>query len=240
MAEQVISSALQLNGRPVSQMQLATEVKLIYSGLLMVEEKCIAIDQQYAKLQDAELRRRPGDSWSALIALHRTLLHEHHDFFLATQHPSGSPALRQLSGKYDMPNRLWKHAIYDCLEILRRSICETSARKQDPAMEHFLHFFCIAYQMVALLYETVPAFKNTWTERLGDLARYRMAVEDSCRSLVPSPRHTGTLECSADVLLLWKIFKFSRAVPRCLTICQTSAGSCHEEEDNTFANSLPR
>lgn len=32
--------------------------------------------------------------------------------------------------------------------------------------------------MMALLYETVPAFEDTWIECLGDLARYRMAIED--------------------------------------------------------------
>ena len=29
-----------------------------------------------------------------------------------------------------------------------------------------------------LLYETVPAFEDTWIECLGDLGRYRMAIED--------------------------------------------------------------
>ncbi|KAH7109352.1 hypothetical protein EDB81DRAFT_736657 [Dactylonectria macrodidyma] len=32
--------------------------------------------------------------------------------------------------------------------------------------------------MMALLYETVPAFEETWIECLGDLGRYRMAIED--------------------------------------------------------------
>ena len=32
--------------------------------------------------------------------------------------------------------------------------------------------------MIALLYETVAAFKDTWIECLGDLGRYRMAIED--------------------------------------------------------------
>jgi hypothetical protein len=31
---------------------------------------------------------------------------------------------------------------------------------------------------MALLYETVPAFEDTWFECLGDLGRYRMAIED--------------------------------------------------------------
>jgi hypothetical protein len=41
-----------------------------------------------------------------------------------------------------------------------------------------LAFIYLAYQMMALLYETVPAFEDTWIECLGDLGRYRMAIED--------------------------------------------------------------
>ena len=35
--------------------------------------------------------------------------------------------------------------------------------------------------MMTLLYETVPAFADTWVECLGDLGRYRIAVEDHDR-----------------------------------------------------------
>jgi hypothetical protein len=41
-----------------------------------------------------------------------------------------------------------------------------------------LTFIYMAYSMMALLYETVPAFEDTWIECLGDLGRYRMAIED--------------------------------------------------------------
>jgi hypothetical protein len=41
-----------------------------------------------------------------------------------------------------------------------------------------LAFIYLAYNMMALLYETVPAFKDTWIECLGDPGRYRMAIED--------------------------------------------------------------
>jgi hypothetical protein len=41
-----------------------------------------------------------------------------------------------------------------------------------------LAFIYLAYSMMALLYETVPAFEDTWIECLGDLGRYRMAKED--------------------------------------------------------------
>ncbi|KAH8663270.1 hypothetical protein BGZ61DRAFT_289914, partial [Ilyonectria robusta] len=105
--------------KPISQDQLVAEVKGIYAGLVMVETKCIEVDN--AQSSNSEANKLNDEQWQALIALHRTLLHKHHDFFLASQHPSAS-----------MP----------------------------------------------LLYETVPAFEDTWIYCLGDLGRYRMAIED--------------------------------------------------------------
>ncbi|KAH7110579.1 hypothetical protein B0J11DRAFT_204662 [Dendryphion nanum] len=165
---------LQPDSRPISQEQLSNEVKSIYAGLTMVENKCIDVDQaQKTALDNAEPGSLPefkSEHWQALIALHRTLLHEHHDFFLASQHPSASPALRRLASKYSMPARMWKHGIHQFLELLRRNL--------PASMDYMLAFIYLAYQMVALLYETVPAFEDTWIECLGDLGRYRMAIED--------------------------------------------------------------
>ncbi|KAF2126052.1 hypothetical protein P153DRAFT_433857 [Dothidotthia symphoricarpi CBS 119687] len=165
---------LQPDSRPISQEQLASEVKSIYAGLTMVETKCIHVDRAQAAAAAQENsdsnRKLAPDHWQALIALHRTLLHEHHDFFLASQHPSASPALRRLAAKYSMPARMWKHGIHSFLELLRRRL--------PDSIDYMLAFIYLAYQMMALLYETVPAFENTWIECLGDLGRYRMAIED--------------------------------------------------------------
>ncbi|KAH3956211.1 hypothetical protein HBH51_248110 [Parastagonospora nodorum] len=164
---------LQPDSRPISQEQLASEVKSIYAGLTMVETKCIHVDRaQAAAAQDPSdpNHKLASDHWQALIALHRTLLHEHHDFFLASQHPSASPALRRLAAKYSMPARMWKHGIHSFLELLRRRL--------PDSIDYMLAFIYLAYQMMALLYETVPAFEDTWIECLGDLGRYRMAIED--------------------------------------------------------------
>lgn len=161
---------LQPDSRPISQEQLASEVKSIYAGLTMVETKCIHVDRaQAAAIGDSSQELAP-DHWQALIALHRTLLHEHHDFFLASQHPSASPALRRLAAKYTMPARMWKHGIHSFLELLRQRL--------PKSLDYMLAFIYLAYQMMALLYETVPAFEDTWIECLGDLGRYRMAIED--------------------------------------------------------------
>ncbi|KAJ4408047.1 hypothetical protein N0V85_004283 [Neurospora sp. IMI 360204] len=156
--------------RAISQEQLVTEVKGIYAGLVMVESKCIEVDNAQNAETDPANKPINHEQWQALIALHRTLLHEHHDFFLASQHPSASPALRRLAAKYAMPARMWRHGIHSFLELLRHRL--------PGSLEHMLTFIYLAYSMMALLYETVPAFEETWIECLGDLSRYRMAIEE--------------------------------------------------------------
>ncbi|KAF2400596.1 hypothetical protein EJ06DRAFT_467162, partial [Trichodelitschia bisporula] len=161
----------QPESRTISPEQLATEVKSIYQGLTMVESKCRHVDKaQVAALNDGA----PLEDihFQALLALHRTLLHEHHDFFLASQHPMATPALRKLAQKYTMTARMWKHGIHSFLELLRYRLPES--------LEYMLAFIYTAYQMMCLLLETVPSYDETWIECLGDLARYRMAIEDEC------------------------------------------------------------
>ncbi|KAL2049789.1 hypothetical protein ABVK25_009884 [Lepraria finkii] len=165
---------LQPETRPISHEQLVIEVKGIYAGLVMVEAKCIDIDErQSAAAQEKYPSRRvnlKNDQWQSLITSHKQLLHERHDFFLASQHPSASPALSRIAAKYGMPARMWRHGIHAFLEVLRHRLPES--------LEHMLAFIYIAYTMTALLYETVSTFEDTWIECLGDLDRYRMAIED--------------------------------------------------------------
>ncbi|KAH0537601.1 hypothetical protein FGG08_005633 [Glutinoglossum americanum] len=173
-SEKNLGLVLQPETRPISQEQLVAEVKGIYAGLVMVEAKCVDVDNKQARdAQEAGPGKQPklnNEQWQALIALHRTLLHEHHDFFLASQHRSASPALRRLASKYAMPARMWRHGIHSFLELLRHRL--------PDSLEHMLAFIYLAYSMMALLYETVPTFEDTWIECLGDLGRYRMAIED--------------------------------------------------------------
>ncbi|KAL5083488.1 hypothetical protein Trisim1_001418 [Trichoderma cf. simile WF8] len=200
--------------RPISQEQLVAEVKGIYAGLVMVESKCIEVDNAHSPQQ------LNNEQWQALIALHRTLLHEHHDFFLANQHPSASPALRRLAFKYSMPARMWRHGIHSFLELLRHRLPLT--------LEHMLTFIYIAYSMMALIQETVPAFEDAWTECLGDIGRYRTTIKDD----------PGDLETWTAVSRYWKSHsrpsgdKASPLVgPRTLL---------HEHHDFPLANQHPR
>lgn len=164
----------QPNTKPISQDQLVAEVKGIYAGLVMVEGKCIQVDLKQAQLaREMPPGQQPvlnNEQYQALIALHRTLLHEHHDFFLASQHPAASPAVKRLAVKYAMPARLWRHGIHSFLELLRNRL--------PLSLDYMLAFIYLAYSMMTLLLETVPTFEDTWIECLGDLGRYRMAIED--------------------------------------------------------------
>ena len=160
----------QPESRPITSDQLATEVKNIYSKLVAVEAKCVSLDNIELASSNKCIDIQESEKWQALMALHRTLLYEHHDFLSASQHPAAHEPLRKLALKYSMPARMWKHAIHSFLEVLRRRL--------PDSMDYMLQFIYTAYQMIALLYETLDAFKSTWIECLGDLARYRMAIED--------------------------------------------------------------
>ncbi|SPN99845.1 uncharacterized protein DNG_02697 [Cephalotrichum gorgonifer] len=170
-AERDVTTMLrQPDTRPISQQQLVTEVKGIYKGLVLVESKCIEVDAAQSAQEGDGAVELKNEQWQALGALHRALLHEHHDFFLASQHHSASPPLKRLASKYSMPARMWRHGIHSYLELLRHRLPESR--------EHMLSYIYLSYDMMALLYETVPSYKETWIECLGDLGRYRMAIED--------------------------------------------------------------
>lgn len=66
---------LQPETRPISHEQLVVEVKGIYAGLVMVEAKCIDIDErQTAAAQEKDPSKKTelkNDQWQSLIALHK-------------------------------------------------------------------------------------------------------------------------------------------------------------------------
>ncbi|KAL2868203.1 uncharacterized protein BJX67DRAFT_63674 [Aspergillus lucknowensis] len=158
---------LQPETEPPTEEQLTNNVRGIYAGILMVEERCM----EYIKIQSQSKKELSPQHWQQLIAVHRTLLQEHHDFLLATQNPVGDTILKGLAQKYSMPARLWRHGIQALLELLRRRLPGSS--------EYMLTFIHLAYSTMTLLLETAPAFEDSWIECLGDISRYRMLVEEA-------------------------------------------------------------
>ncbi|KAK6609677.1 telomerase-binding protein EST1A protein [Botrytis cinerea] len=161
---------LQPGARPIPQKQLIAEIKVIYARLSMAEVNCIEADNEQSTLVRGDPPTQLNENqWQVLITLHRTLIHEHHDFLLVSQHPSASPGLNRLASKYAIPARMWMHGIYSLLELLRCHL--------PTSYEYLLEFIHLSYSMIGVLYDTVPAFENTWIECLGDLGRYRMGIE---------------------------------------------------------------
>ena len=79
------------------------------------------------------------------------------------------------------------------LELLRYRL--------PDSLDYMISFIYFAHQMMSLLYETVRAFKDTWIECLGDLGRYRMAIEEE---------DAGVRETWAGVARFW----YSKAASR--------------------------
>lgn len=115
-----------------------------------------------------------------------SILGSYSDLFLVCQHPMASPALRRLPAKYAVPARMWRHGIHSFLELVRYQL--------PFSQEYILSFVYLAYQMKRLLMESVPTFHETWTECLGNLARNRMAIEES---------HIRDRENWSDVARIW-------------------------------------
>lgn len=137
----------------------------------MVEAKCIEVDARHASRDAVESKPvLSHEQWQALIALHRTLLHEHHDLFLASQHLSASPALRRLASQYAIPARMWRHGIHSFLELLRH--------RPPHSQDHMYDFVQQVCSMLTVFSETDSEFEETRKDCLEDLDRYRMAIDD--------------------------------------------------------------
>jgi hypothetical protein len=145
---------------PITQEQLVNEVKGIYAGLIMVEKKCVQIELQLLntnKISDLQ--------WYALIALYCTLLHEHHDFYLACHHPLASTALRGLARKYAMPARMWEHGLNGFLKVL--------CKQMPGASGHMLAYLDHAYSVLEDLQQHVLSLSTDWSECVKGLDVYR-------------------------------------------------------------------
>lgn len=162
-----LSFIKQSKTRPIALAQLIEKVNDIYVELLMLEVRCIEIDQV---AWDSNIRNY---EWQTFIALHKQLLNEFYDFFLTTDHSSANSRLRNLVADHSMSGRMWHHEIHFFLEILRNRLSETR--------EQMLTFIFIAYSMLTLFHEMILVFKDTWVECLEDLAWYHIIIEENIR-----------------------------------------------------------
>ncbi|KAI9653621.1 MAG: hypothetical protein M1821_006968 [Bathelium mastoideum] len=171
---------MQPDSRPISHDQLAAEVKGIYAGLVMVEGKCISKDST----QTSPQKNITPEHWQALVALHKALLHEHHDFLLASQHPSVSSALRKPAAKYSVIGNMRNNR--------NPGRSRRTGSRNHLMMGYMNHLKLFLHQSMAVLYKTVT--EKTWVECLSDLRHYLKTVKDDdymdrLRKCTPSRIH---------------------------------------------------
>jgi hypothetical protein len=119
----------------------------------MVEAKCIEVNNKQATFAQAGPSAQPklsNEQWQGLIALHGTFLHEHHDSFLACQHPSVSPALRRSGLKYAMPAHMCRHRDTQLLLTPR----------SPASLNRMLAFIYLAYSMMPISTSLFPRLRT--------------------------------------------------------------------------------
>ena len=150
---------------------LTALVKDIYDGLIIIEAECIKERAALARTACLEHQSIRNEWWADLLALHRNLLHDYYDYVMASQHPLGNTSLRRLVSENTIPQRMWYHGIYSFLELLKYYL--------PASREHILTFTYYSYALIALLYEVVPVFQNSWLDMLVDLTYYIIDIEDN-------------------------------------------------------------
>ena len=153
--------------REITHDQLVNDVKGIYAGLVMVEKMCVKIDIQ----QSQSNTKLSAEQWQALTALHRTLLHEHHEFFLVSRYSTASDAIRRLTTKYAMSAFAWRQNVPPFLALSRTSLHESL-----DLMLTSRNTYSIS---AAPLMATVLEIPMTWVNWLRKLAQYQMVMEDT-------------------------------------------------------------
>jgi hypothetical protein len=158
----------QPESRPISQEQVGPEVKVIYAGSAMVEAKCIEYEDEATQLKgDSQLQLNDGE-WQAIIALHRNLLHEHHDFFLASQHRSATAASNKLAVGYATSTRMHWHELY--------SFSDKSWYSLFTSIDHTMTSTRLSDPTITLLHESLSTYNDSQYEHSGNPSLYDIVM----------------------------------------------------------------
>ena len=149
------------------------------------------------------------DAWLALTAQHRQLAELHEAFMDMALRPGLPASLHSLPQNYNIPTRLWQMGFHLMLERLRHALPNPQVNHppqdaqgaliQAQLLDHLTEFIYFAYLFYSHLLESevTRQFKNAWTESLGDLARYRMAVAGLSAALNASQRRGALIRNKA-------------------------------------------
>jgi Est1 DNA/RNA binding domain/Protein kinase domain len=154
--------------------KLVNKAKAIYACLIEEETKCIESIQRQTKSTE----KLDSLQWQTFIAPFRTLLDHYSDYFRTLYGAAAGKPLRDSSEALDMLGRMWSNGIQSLLDLL---VSKAEKAKESQLLDHIISFFHKAYKTISLLYESVPDFRESWMESLGDVTRYPMAMTTDMR-----------------------------------------------------------
>jgi hypothetical protein len=184
MLDPSCSDVLLHQNSPMSQEELIAEIKASYTIILRLASVFNNRINAYVKTICEGASCTSTEHWPSLTALHSTLLHKHHDFFLATQHPSASPALRQLASKYAMPTRMWKNGIQPILELFRLNL--------DGRTGHVQDFLRDTRHTLKMFQENLPGMVDDWNKMEAALLEFENVVYDLRNDVPYNPPQSGS------------------------------------------------
>ncbi|KAK3900317.1 hypothetical protein C8A05DRAFT_17357 [Staphylotrichum tortipilum] len=117
------------------------------------------------------------EQWQLLLALRSTFLHKHDDFFVASQHPSASPALRRLASKLAMRSRMWRHSTAILADRRPSGGFMASAMASSKPMS-LASFQLISQRMSQLLCQPASPADPSLDGADGELLKWLQKTED--------------------------------------------------------------
>lgn len=108
--------------------------------------------------------------WQGVIALHKSVLDQHAETFLATQNPCDSSDSKGLYRDYSIFWNMWRGQCISITALLRDHLPELK--------DHVAAFLTHAYEKLSLLHRSVQYSKEVSAEFLGDLAKIGIALDD--------------------------------------------------------------
>lgn len=151
----------------LTEESLVSQLRVIYL-LLSCDENELFIEVEFFKLRNKDPRDTSID-WPHLVARMTAFLHKCRDFYLASNHPIASDKIKRLGKDYSVPSRMWR-ILQSLLEVMQNGL--------PNSLEHMLSVIRMAYRCLTVILKYDTQHKEIWIECLGDVSRYRMAIEE--------------------------------------------------------------
>ncbi len=149
------------------------EIRRIYAALTQLEEQVKASVEKWSQSNICKTATSLFDTkgMRSVALSQKELLYMYYDFITATQHPKAESHISKLLGKHMIVSRLWRHGIANYLDLLQSMLPAVEAE------EYMMSHIYFSYTLAAKLLIVVPDMKYEWIQYLGDLSKYRIALE---------------------------------------------------------------